>query len=280
MKLLQSLETEIETAFPMQYLDFNGYRFSYREQGTGPAIIFLHGIGSGSGSWNNQLKGLAAKFRIIAWDAPGYGGTTRLPMKIPDAKHYREALEEFILALDIKPHLLVGHSFGALIGGNYAKSHAELPALVLANPANGYGAADKEIRAEKLSMRLVSMEELGPKGLAAARSSGLLSDNASEGAQALVHWNMRKLNPVGYAQAAHMLTNAHLLGDAPSYLGPVLVMCGNKDTITPEAQCRLVADAYSNSRYKTLLDVGHASYIEDGIQFNKEILTFIREIYG
>ena len=280
MTFVQSLETEIETTFPIQYLNFESYSFSYRENGTGPAIIFLHGIGSGSGSWIYQLKGLAANYRIIAWDAPGYGSTARLPMENPDATHYREALEKFISGLDIKPHLLVGHSFGALIAGNYAKMHAELPALVLANPANGYGAADEETRAEKLLMRLTSMEKLGPKGLAAARSSVSLSDNASEGAQALVHWNMRKLNPVGYAQAAHMLTNAHLVGDAPSYLGPVLVMCGNKDTITPEAQCRLVADAYSNSRYKTLLDVGHASYIEDGIQFNKEILTFIREIYG
>ena len=169
---------------------------------------------------------------------------------------------------------------GALIAGNYAKMHAELPALVLANPANGYGAADKETRAEKLLMRLTSMEKLGPKGLAAARSSVLLSDNASEGAQALVHWNMKKLNPIGYAQAAHMLTNAHLVGDAPSYAGPVLGMGGDKDTITPEVQCRLVADAYTNKRYKTLLDVGHASYIEDSLQFNKKILTFINDVYG
>jgi len=47
---------------------------SYRENGAGQALVFLHGIGSQSVSWLNQLETLKG-YRLIAWDAPGYGGS-------------------------------------------------------------------------------------------------------------------------------------------------------------------------------------------------------------
>ena len=280
MPSIQSLETEIEQTFPLRLFNLKSRTFSYREKGEGHAIILLHGIGSGSGSWIDQLKHLASKYKVIAWDAPGYGGTARLTKDYPKASDYVEALEYFISGLDIEPYLIVGHSFGALIAGNYAKNHAELPALVLANPAVGYGASDPKLRDEKLSMRIDLMKSLGPKGLAIARSSTLLSDKASEEAKTLVHLNMKNLIPAGYAQAAHMLASANLVEDAPCYRGPVLVLGGDKDTITPEAQCRLVAGSYPNHNYKTLLNVGHASYIENSIQFNKQLFNFIDDVLG
>ena len=42
---------------------------SYRETGSGRALVMLHGIGSGSASWLNQLESIQG-FRLIAWDAP------------------------------------------------------------------------------------------------------------------------------------------------------------------------------------------------------------------
>jgi len=50
---------------------------SYREAGAGPALVLLHGIGSSSASWLFQLESLAG-YRLIAWDAPGYGGSAFL----------------------------------------------------------------------------------------------------------------------------------------------------------------------------------------------------------
>src|SRR2546429_10027606 len=45
---------------------------SYRETGAGQALVLLHGIGSSSAGWLCQLESLAG-YRLIAWDAPGYG---------------------------------------------------------------------------------------------------------------------------------------------------------------------------------------------------------------
>src|SRR5215210_1780461 len=55
---------------------------SYRETGTGPALILMHGIGSGSAGWLFPLETLKG-YRLIAWDAPGYGASALLSMEKP-----------------------------------------------------------------------------------------------------------------------------------------------------------------------------------------------------
>jgi pimeloyl-ACP methyl ester carboxylesterase len=279
---MDSVPTEhpVDSRFPLQTVEAHGRLFSYRENGDGPAMVLLHGIGSGSGSWLSQLEGLSGDYRVIAWDAPGYGATTPVDNPSPVAAEYAAMLEVLLAALNIEPAVLIGHSFGALTAGNYASTHSELPKLIVADPANGYGAADPEIRAQKLNPRLEAMRTLGPKGLAEKRSSALLSSNASKEARDLVRWNMSQLNPSGYEQAAQLLANSHLIGDAPAYHGPVLVMCGSEDTVTPEAVCRPVANAYPNAKYQTLPGVGHASYVENGPQFNAAVLEFVAGQHG
>jgi pimeloyl-ACP methyl ester carboxylesterase len=279
---MDSVPTEhlVDSRFPLQTIEAHGRIFSYRESGSGPAIVVLHGIGSGSGSWLCQLEELSNDYRVIAWDAPGYGKTTPVDNPSPVAADYAAVLENLLTALNVEPAVLIGHSFGALTAGSFASTHSELPMLILADPANGYGQADPETRAQKLNPRLKAIRELGPKGLAEKRSSALLSPNAPDEAWDLVRWNMSQLNPDGYEQAAQLLANSHLLGDATAYHNPVLVMCGSEDTVTPEAVCRPVADAYPNAEYHTLPGVGHASYVENGPQFNAAVLEFIAGQHG
>ena len=51
----------------------------YVSRGEGPAVIFLHGIGGGAESFFFQLDAFAeAGYTAIAWNMPGYGGSTPL----------------------------------------------------------------------------------------------------------------------------------------------------------------------------------------------------------
>ena len=127
---------------------------AYREAGAGPALGLLHGIGNQSGSWTLQLTALGARFRTIAWDAPGYGGSDRLAAESPAATDYADALAALLDSLSIKRLVVVGSSFGALVAGAFAASRPERTAgLLLLNPAGGYGLADATEREEKLATR-------------------------------------------------------------------------------------------------------------------------------
>src|SRR5690606_23659978 len=83
----------------------------YRELGSGDrAIVLLHGISSGAGSWSECAAALARHTRVVAWDAPGYGASTALQSATPTASEYAARLHQLLEALKIRRCLLVGHS--------------------------------------------------------------------------------------------------------------------------------------------------------------------------
>ena len=61
----------------------NGATISYREAGSGTPLVILHGLGGRSESWAPQYDGLADRWRVIGWDAPGYGGSSPFETDLP-----------------------------------------------------------------------------------------------------------------------------------------------------------------------------------------------------
>ena len=250
---------------------------SLREAGAGPALVLLHGIGSNSGSWLHQLESPGTR-RVIAWDAPGYGTSTPLPLAAPAAADYADALAALLDALGIERLVLVGHSLGALMATAFAALHPQrLYGLVLLNPAGGYGNADPAVREERLMSRLKMMDELGPSGLAEQRAGQLLSSTAPPDALQLVRIGMRRLDPAGHEQAARMLAGGKLSEDAAKFPGQTLVMCGSEDRITPESGCQTIARFFARGTYRSLPGLGHASYAEGPVTVNAALAEFGRQ---
>jgi pimeloyl-ACP methyl ester carboxylesterase len=236
-----------------------------RECGAGPAIVCLHGIGSGSASWLDTALLLEGEARLIAWDAPGYGASTALAAAAPTARDYAQRLHALLDALDIRSCVLVGHSLGALMAASAARpgspAASRISKLLLISPAAGYGAAGRsEAQARVRAERLGTLAELGVAGMAAKRSGRLLSDHASETARQWVRWNMARLHEAGYRQAVELLCGADLLADLPPAM-PVRVACGALDVVTTPEACAEVAKQ-CGVPLELLPDAGHASYVE------------------
>jgi len=178
---------------------------SYRETGAGQALVLLHGIGSSSASWLHPLESLKG-YRLIAWDAPGYGDSDFLAPREPKPGDYAQALHEFIERLLLKDVVLVGNSLGCLMATAYAAAHPErVRAMVLLGPAGGYGLMPPEERERRLRERLAQLEELGPEGMAQKRSPTLVAAGSPRIALELVRWSQRRIRPEGYRQAVHCL---------------------------------------------------------------------------
>ncbi len=256
-------------------IEAGGRRLAWREAGDGTAVVLLHGIGSGSASWQGQLDGLAAGYRVIAWDAPGYGGSDALEAETPKVADYAQAVADLLDALDLERVHLVGHSLGAPIAAAFAARHGgRLMSLTLANPTAGYAEAGDEARVGGLERRIRAIDELGPAGMAERRSREVLSPNASEAAVAKVREVMAGLRPAGYKQAARMMHSTDIYGDARAVSVPALVMCGGADRVTPEDLARSIASAIPGAEYQTLDGLGHASYVESPEVFNAPLRAF------
>ncbi len=244
---------------------------SYREAGAGQALVLLHGIGSSSASWLFQLETLQG-YRLIAWDAPGYGESDFLKSREPRVSEYADALHAFLERLLLKDVVLVGNSLGCLMAAAYAAAHPErVRSMLLLGPAAGHG-GDKK----KLEERLKQLDDLGPEGLAEKRSPTLVAASSPPIALELVRWSQRRIRPDGYRQAAHCLANGRLADDARQFRKKVLVACGTEDIITPEAGCKAIAAAFPKAEYRSLAGLGHAPHVEDPAQINAMIREFAR----
>jgi len=262
--------------FPLQQIDAGGLAIGYREAGTGDAVVFLHGIGSGSAAWGAQLGHFGVRWRAIAWDAPGYGGSGDLAGECPGSAAYADAFAAFLDALGIERAHLVGNSLGSLFAGAVAGRHrARVRSLLLSDPAIGHGEADPETREKSLKMRLDGVYNDGPAKMAEARAAKLVGPDASEEVLEAVRGVMRQVRPDGYAQAARTLSQGNLLEDLKGCDAPALVVTGSEDTVTPPEGGRRVAAALANGRFVLLDGLGHLPYAEAPERFNALLEDFL-----
>lgn len=255
-------QADLERDFPQRLVRHGETVTALREAGAvdAPALVLLHGIGSGAASWLPLAQCLKDRVRIIAWDNPGYGESTPLAEAAPRAEAYMGRLRDLLDTLGVRRCMLLGHSLGAMAA--LALAYAEplrVARLVLLSPARGYGARPCEGEAVR-SRRLAGLASEGIAGLATHRAPAMLGSSPSTEALAWVRWNMARLNPHGYRQALELLCGDDLLRLNRPPL-PINVLCGSEDGITPPSACRDVANALEAS-FQLIPGAGHASPIE------------------
>lgn len=259
-----------------QQTNCGGYLLAWREAGHGRAVVLLHGISSGSASWVKQFSDgvLTAGHRLIAWDAPGYGGSGALVQKEPGAADYARALAVLIAELKLQQPLIVGHSLGALIGSAYAAAYPdEICGLVLADPAQGYASATAEKRQQVYDQRKQMIETLGPQGYGEQRAAALLRAGADPQDIVWVCRGMQQLNPAGFLSAAWMLANDDINRYLLRYRGPMQVWCGSEDRITPVQGAATLAQQ-QDAPMRVIEAAGHASYLDAPAVFNRYLQDF------
>src|SRR5438045_1137338 len=101
---------------------YTGDRFSYMEAGRpdAPPLLLLHGIGANSLHWRYQFAALTDRFRVIAWNAPGYMLSDNFKAEAPSDRDYADALDDFLNALGIFDFDVVANSFGTAVAQRFA----------------------------------------------------------------------------------------------------------------------------------------------------------------
>ena len=114
-----------EYPFESRWLDVEGGRLHYLDEGEGAPIVMVHGTPTWSFMYRHLVKGLRARHRCLAPDHLGFGLSER-----PAAWSYRPAdqarnIARFVDTLGLKDVTLVVHDFGGPIGLAYALDHPE-----------------------------------------------------------------------------------------------------------------------------------------------------------
>jgi pimeloyl-ACP methyl ester carboxylesterase len=123
-------------AAPSKFMALNELRIHYRDEGTGDAIVLVHGTGASLHTWNAWAQELSQTHRVIRLDLPAYGLTGKDPKKRYSSKDYVDLIDAFLKELNVNQFHLAGNSLGGLVSWLYASYHPDkVQKLILIDPS-------------------------------------------------------------------------------------------------------------------------------------------------
>ena len=226
-----------------------GDRFCYMEAGQLDLrpVLLLHGIGANSLHWRYQLAALSDRFRLIAWNAPGYLLSDNLRAETLSCRDYADALDDLLAALGIDGFDIVANSFGTRVTQCFAYHRPGRIARAVFTGTSIPRAMSPEERARSIEAR-ARMIDRGGYGFG-DRAAALLGSAASADTLALVQQTLRATNPAGFVQAARFIARAEMPPLAAGLTMPLLMIQGEEDRVAPAATNAELLAAARSSRH-------------------------------
>ena len=251
-------------------------KLAYEREGTGPVVIFMHGIGGNRTNWDEQQSALSDRYCTVAWDARGYGDSDD-PVETLKFSHFADDLDAVLDHLGVQSAHLVGLSMGGMIAQDYyARAASRVATLTLADTSQGFGAAGEADRREFLARRLEPLEAgLTPADLAPKMLDVLTGSNATEKVRQRLLKSLSAVRPVPYMQALKAVVDTDFRPILPTIDVPTLVIVGTEDKVLPVTESRQLADAIPDAQLALVERAGHLSNIEAPERFNAVLGEFL-----
>lgn len=263
-----------------QHVEVAGRRVAYRRAGagTGPPVLLLHGGWSDGRQWAGQLERLASGYDLVAWDAPGCGGSDDLP---PGAGlgDYADALAGLAAALGLERPHVCGLSWGGGLALELCRRHPGLPrSLVLAGAYAGWAGSlpADEVRA-RLD-RVLAEARRPPREWAASYLDGFFAGPVPEGVRAAQLRMVLDVRPAGLVAMIRAFAAADLRPALPAIAVPALVINGARDARASPDVARALHAAIPGSRLVLLDGVGHLLNMEAPAAFEDELRRFFTSV--
>ncbi len=121
---MTDLEISAGMPYESKFVEVEGSRIHYVEEGSGDPVLFIHGNPTSCYLWRNVMPHLASDARCLALDLIGMGRSDKpeLDYRLVDHARY---VDGFIAALGLERLTLVLHDWGSALGFHYARRHEE-----------------------------------------------------------------------------------------------------------------------------------------------------------
>ena len=247
---------------------------AWREQGTGEAVLFLHGLGGSRTSWQPQLSGLSEAFRCIAWDMPGYGASD--PVEPLTFATIADAVARLLDAASVERAHLVGESFGGMHALHAALRHPDrVGRLVLANTSGAFGLDGTDPGLWRAA-RLAPLDAgLTPAYIAEQVLTSVAGPSLDADILAMRVAGFARIPADALRAAIECLPSHNALDRLPEISAPTLVIAGELDAETPVAYSHILVDGLPDAELVVLDGVGHLAVSEAPKTFNHLVRAFL-----
>ena len=260
----------------MDQIEVRGLRIAYERAGRGEAVVLVHGyVGDGRSCWHRQIEELSDEFTVVAWDAPGAGGSSDPPEHF-GVHAYTDCLAELIQRLGLGRTHVVGLSFGGTLAIDLADRHpGTATSLVLASAYAGWaGSLPAEVAEERLQQAL-RLSGLTTDQLVDTLLPTMFSETVPQEDVEAFGAAMRGFHPRGFRAMARAAAE-DLRSALPHIDVPTLLVYGDRDERAPLSVAHDLHESIAGSELVVLPDAGHVCNIDAAHRFNDAVRGFLR----
>jgi pimeloyl-ACP methyl ester carboxylesterase len=255
-----------------------GLSVHVQDVGSGPPVVLLAGFGLNHEVWDNEVRVLSARHRVLCIDLRGTGRSDK-PAGPYGMEDLAGDVEAVLDRLDLRDVTLVGWSFGGQVSFRIAATGNARVARLALVASNGVRASASEAfpfgpPAEKLEPVLVRAEE---ERRIPTRRRTVSSGFAAEPDGDLVDWLVRcQLQMPSWAAVPcyHTYLHTDQTADVDAVRLPVLQVIGDRDPVTSPDGARWLHERLADSRLVVIPECGHYPMFEAPGPFRDELVRF------
>lgn len=254
--------------------------YEQRGRHDGPAVVFLHGLGSSAADWRWQVPAFDGRYRVITLDLPAHGRTALSGRPIRErlsVEAMASAVSELLARLGESPAHVVGLSLGGCVALALAiGAPARVRSLTLVNtfarlrPAGWRGAY-------RILERMVLLA-VAPMPIIAARvAQSLFPAPEQVELRAAAVASLARNDKRAYLAAMRAVARFDVRRELAAIRCPTLIVAGDADTTVPRASAELLRRRIPNARLLVVPGSGHATPYDQPDLFNRLVLEFVSE---
>ncbi len=262
-----------------KFIELDGVRVHYRDEGQGPPVVLLHGTGASLHTWEAWTQVLAKSHRVLRMDLPGFGLTGPSPTADYSVKAYVAFLDSFRQALGLGRFALAGNSLGGQVAWNYAVAHPEVVTdLILVDPG-GFPIAQPALvfRLARIPVLSRLLAALDPGPLVRKSLQDAYGDPTLVTGEQLQRYRalaLRAGNRQAFvARAQH--PEPDRTGELPHISARTLVLWGDQDRLIPVSDALRFSRAIPGAKLLVYPGVGHVPMEEIGEASARDVVAFL-----
>jgi pimeloyl-ACP methyl ester carboxylesterase len=266
LSLPLGIRTRHGGAFAMPFIETTETRLYYEVHGDGQPLVLAHGVGGNHASWFNQIASLSRRYRVIVFDARGFGRSADERNLGRDG--FVGDLDALLSHLAVEKPILVGQSMG---GGACLSFTCAFPqrvrGLVLADTLMGFVLPD-EIRDF-----MADLEKRASQWSQLERVLGA-TFRAEQPALSVLYTQLASFNGVN-VKTLRGVQRQHRPEDLAATGVPTLFLVGEEDALFPPRAVRAVQARVPGSQLIEMPRSGHSAYFERPSVFDRILTDWI-----
>ncbi len=267
----------------------SGQELLFLDSGTGPAVLFIHGLTGSGRNWAHLVDALNTDHRVLAPDLHGHGESAK-PMGDYSLSAHAATMRDLLDCLDIDRVTLVGHSLGGGIAMQFCYLFPDRVERLVRVASGGFG--------RSVNPLLRSATLPGAEWLLSVIASGWVRRRGEAVGKGLATVGFRSSPDVtevwrGFTSLADADTRRAFLATTRSVIDaggqtvaafahlpmakeiPTLVVWGTRDRMIPTWHATSAQQAIPGARVELFEGAGHFPHLDEPERFARVLSDFM-----